>query len=794
MVSNKEKCEVNPNGLLSLSPKEALRKADGFANAAVSQYDMASTMEALNVGLTALANPDKNWQQVGERILGTLDHYFDENSLTVKMLLPVEDAKLDAQRIRLQQIKDSFYVVKTKLSNKNRDWISKYSSIADAANFTNLKVIECLQTVKSDQPYIDPQEIIITSSYLKHKYPAEKISDAIKPIADLCLKIPLAGDLSVSFEGPTEILLKIKDIKNSGMPELDNLWERKFGQVSLSDIFDKPVVDPDKFGRRILSFINSLPKGDIFWKNFSETLFFTSINDIQSKGYGFDLTNVSVRLSVFQNWISEQVLLPGITGKAALAGFDVDLKKIMESTYSWHRDLMPIMILNSAIFFPVILENYRDAFDREGIVHNSALLDQLPEDWQDTWKFMGDLRTYDAIPDLIAQHVNEIRNNWQKRFGMEGFATKNLDYILKDIDPKPEFMAEFMTEIRVQSGENFQNNLDTNVRGMDKLNRKMWMNIRSNYLNWPASQVIHSIEFAPDSLADISGIKRINLYSNKLPDIGNLSDNVIDFQLITKNDLVFPARINGAGEITDFGGHLEYLTPGVREYFRLLAISSLSDLTERVKIIRKTPADPNNRVAIDNEQPRGEKRKPAINYLPIKNISYVGKDVSSESINIGSESLAKEIHNLHSADHVYSPRSVGFHPRHFEKWQEFVQQLELLTAEYFLAVSDAEGESGLETVSTAINSLVQGFPKTSKGFPESIKNRLDYIKHPITGEKIYLQTWINKHVSPKIGPDEVVDPSTRWERYYRGRASALSLLDDLSFWFLPTSEVAELTH
>lgn len=57
------------------------------------------------------------------------------------------------------------------------------------------------------------------------------------------------------------------------------------------------------------------------------------------------------------------------------------------------------------------------------------------------------------------------------------------------------------------------------------------------------------------------------------------------------------------------------------------------------------------------------------------------------------------------------------------------------------------------------------------------------IQDPVTGQELYLETWVVEQSNPKPTPEELQSSVRLYERYYRN-SSTLAFLDQMKPWFV----------
>lgn len=323
--------------------------------------------------------------------------------------------------------------------------------------------------------------------------------------------------------------------------------------------------------------------------------------------------------------------------------------------------------------------------------------------------------------------------------------------------PYEETLLEnILIEFSKRCGEQLLKKLETNKERVANITQLVWSNIVGNVHYLPIHEGYNIVDFSSQSLPSIIGLKaiRINASGNK----SVFKTNII-FELQDSNFQI-NGIINEKGEAL-FRGNIEKTMPGLHTILQHIAVLTLHDLVIQEK-------QQKNRFHLHVGERRKTEEHPQIDENQHR------RPIPRQQTD---DILIKSVHSETS----FKPRRVELYKRYVGHGKEF----ENLCRLYEYGKNKGWSEQFLELVkkqiSLARSKLWSPSTKKIENIPPLF--RLDTTRDPITGEEVYLKTWVAEHTSPKPTKDELESPLKLYTRYYQN-SSALSFLDQMLPWII----------
>ncbi|GEM_PF-5298562 len=363
------------------------------------RFDSLSILEGLYAGTTyILEGKTNNDRGKGLSIVTEIDHYFNRNGVTCKLLVTSERSvpeqrqhlrtlytrlmsySEEMRRRRLSLPPTAFSFVETVGTNMNQQ----------AGNFNIIHVADHLVThhpvfASFQQGYVD-----------LHTTGIDLASE----------RIPQEDRLRT----PERLVQKAQELSRIRIPGVPDIWTTKYGGVSLQRLVGEK--DPSTFIRNAFKYMQGVPRGDVFWQAFLTALFCSSIRGlVETSGDYFAMPDLARNLLAFQMHITEELFLPALDPQYRIGReFDTTIKTVIDRM---DPDLQTMFVNSviSTLFF--------------GLARSEALQpDVSPQEVIATLPLIRhalQLEGYDfpyvTFLKYLQRNLTDIETNLQSRFG-----------------------------------------------------------------------------------------------------------------------------------------------------------------------------------------------------------------------------------------------------------------------------------------------------------------------------------------------------------------------------------------
>lgn len=316
-------------------------------------------------------------------------------------------------------------------------------------------------------------------------------------------------------------------------------------------------------------------------------------------------------------------------------------------------------------------------------------------------------------------------------------------------------------------GEEFLQRLTEHFSEVDQITQGVLTSISEGGMHFlPMQRGMNTINFSPDSLPDILGLKSISF---------NRMGGVDDWQLkviYSFSDTHFKLLgfLDQNGEL-NFKAPLQQEIPGLYTMLRHIAILSFRDLVvqERMEKEEQDVAAREGRILSDSERQQED----------------IGREVRDSGISQAGN-LPREQTDRQLIGYIYrktniTPRVVEVHPAGLPGAKDYLNCLKLYQEAVDNGLSEAEIEERRKNLEQARQRAYQTSEAKKKTVPARFKLATAF--DPVIGQERYLETWVIEHTVPKPTEEELKSPVKLYERYYRG-SSSLAFLEQLKPWFV----------
>lgn len=319
-------------------------------------------------------------------------------------------------------------------------------------------------------------------------------------------------------------------------------------------------------------------------------------------------------------------------------------------------------------------------------------------------------------------------------------------------------------------GEEFLQKLTEHSGEIDEITERALKSVSEGGIHFlPMQRGMNTINFSPNSLPDILGLKSISF---------NRMGGMDDWQLMviySFSDTHFKLLgfLDQNGQLK-FKAPLKQEIPGLYTMLRHIAVLSFRDLVVQERM-EKEEQDATAKTADQAPLIEGQEKEAA------RKIAVTHRGVSHAG------TLPREQTDRQLIGYIYrktniTPRVVEVHPTGLPGAKEYLNCLNLYQKAVDNGLSEAEIEERRKNLELARQRAYQTSEAKRKSVPARLK-KLATIRDPITDKERYLETWVIEHTVPKPTEEELQSPVKLYERYYR-RASSLAFLEQLKPWFI----------
>lgn len=308
------------------------------------------------------------------------------------------------------------------------------------------------------------------------------------------------------------------------------------------------------------------------------------------------------------------------------------------------------------------------------------------------------------------------------------------------------------------AGTYFLERLNEYTQDTQQVTESVWDDTLSRIHFLPMESGENIIEFSPDSLPRLLGLKTITMAR-----IGSLKDwqmsTVFEFE---NAEFVLYSMLDQDGKL-EFKGPVAREMPGLYAMLNHIAVLTFHDLVVQEKKERETgTTKPKER--IDNGDKPHAQSPDSVHRTSLPRRQYDRELIGDIYIATGCK-----------------PRRVDLHRTPLGRSENYLDAVTLYQDTINQNGSQDEISAAKEILDEARKRMYRISDQKKRSIPAKFSLRTQ--KDPVTKEELYLETWVVEHTSPKPTTEELASPLQLFKRYYKG-SSALAFLDQMKPWFV----------
>lgn len=349
--------------------------------------------------------------------------------------------------------------------------------------------------------------------------------------------------------------------------------------------------------------------------------------------------------------------------------------------------------------------------------------------------------------------------------GVEDNFRSSMQFLKRMLEEKT-FAEEHLHAVRdvfeKNSGEEFLQKLKEYSSEIDKVTETVLRSVLDENMHFlPMQQGINTINFSPNSVPDVLGLKSISF--NRIGDVDDWQLTVVYSFSDTHFRLL--GFLDKDGKIR-FKAPIEQEISGLYTILRHIAVLTFRDLVVQDKI---------------EQQERGTDHLEK----PEKDETHRNGETPSRNVSQGGI-LPREQTDRQLTDYIFrktgiTPRIVEVHPASLPGAKEYLGCVKAYQNAIDNNLPEGEILERKQNLELARQRAYQTSEAKKKTVPARFK--LATVPDPVTGQERYLETWVIEHTVPKPTEDELRSPVKLYERYYKG-SSSLAFLEQLKPWFV----------
>lgn len=758
------------------------------AYACEENTDCLSVLEALEIGYKAMATPGQHARFAGVRVLEGVEAYLDDLGVCHKLLVPSLDRLPDIQRAADAITRASDVIGRTGKFRHTAppdipaiyEFVHSLSSFAREDLSAHIPVVPIFPRTAAEnqenfdaayQPYVD-----ILNAF-------GAMADEQYDVAHLRF-----GVLQALFrQGRSELV--------------PHIASRTFGNgmVSLQDILGDDGSDTERLGQNILSYLSSLPKGDLLWGRIADLFTLPATIESGDERYGPSQQDFAWNIFLFQKWFGETLVIPTLAGQgrqdaqpdrqtdrliaqaitklsgAALYTFGLMLYQVTTHPIAFMRTFHPTMSDQEAgSYAPLVLLAQSQHVDQDGsglMIADRAIHYLLQAQWG-------------AISESVKLRIGRLP---QARRGVERLLDGMASYVLRDYDT--ELTQDLLLHLRANLGENFASKLDELVPQIRQVSARILGELSEPLDYWPHDGIMHTMRFAAGSLPDILGLSSISMV------FGPTATERIGFRFILAGKAMgLSGKIDPLNHDISWHINEQIFDADLLTVIALIVLASLRDYVKKGDVVvvdahRPPPQEPES---ADRHGRTRERRSIPHRPAPRRTVVYLhGHESGTETV-IAAADVAAAIETRQA--------ELGLTVRHVDSFRRTLvddqAEREFADAIRLEAWDNARGiREGFRQPSREKLHAIAGLPPRLQLRPlldPDTGETLTDILPRREGIPLYRDTWVRQHTRPRLTAEEIFSLDTLYERRYRqAEGSALKFLDELTPMLLGLEEQEE---
>ncbi len=572
-------------------------------------------------------------------------------------------------------------------------------------------------------------------------------------------------------------------------PSLPHPAARRFGAgetlISLREIANIPLNQPDLLGRKLLHFLTQLPRGDVFWDQVRLLFTLPAVLPPRGRSYTPEQTKFIQRIFVFQRWLSEKLILPAIADLPLSAPVPADTAKALAPDPVFDRLFAKFISSLRSSGFELGYTLYQQAAfaasSRQRFTPGMSLAEAAAESRllafiqhlahsQASSRMMVNNR---EVHTLLGKSWQKLRLDWEKRFahllphkrkfaqlmrGLESQVKRSLDR---------ELSQSIVKYIEHEMGGNFRQLLSQHGTQVHEVTGRILGELaRIDY--WPHPDLVHTIVFSRQSVPELMGISQVSFV------VDEGFDRPIGFHFrLHRADFGISGELRPDNRFVWLFDETVLPQP-MRTILEFLVVASLRDYLKRGEIIARHPAA---KRAPSSGHLSNQIRTESLRPLPRRPAG----PRETEAVHQAEITALIETHSPDRGQ--FTPRQVGAYRRSYTHADDYVRAL--------LAYEDApppEKTARAEALAAARQKLRQPLAEKVRAGNLPARLTLEPLIHPRTGEQLrdtlparrgqpmFRNTFVNGHIRPALTRDELASYALRYERRYAA-SSALHFAD-----------------
>ncbi len=791
-------------GMSKLKERKRLDEVDKLITVKTEgSYDIFSLVELTHLGLSLAVG--SSYTEEGKKILQGVDGYLARHDVLCKYLLPPVVREFESGELGELPDATKFDSLKT-LSGEIDILLQRYRARYKKDQFSiDTNQIELTHLLESLPRLLEvsSEEAAVTLVFnrsakareariklrLAHQgvpLPSDKVSAAEKEEAGISeannrkkrvveqgFQLMSANDRLLHC--PDE-LLDIAMIDHEQMEGYD-FTRQEFGGVSLTGLLS--MGNPRDRAVRTMRYLSALPKGDLFWRQIMQRVFLLP-QMVQSQG-GFKhadwLEGIVETQRLLGSEFFAQALYP-VSGQgkseliAAMSKFVGGLDPM---TFQYFIATM----INGVRFTPSTIKLLRPETDVSEYILTSDFYSRLVTAYNQAILAEGRVLKVLLVEEVIDWFIRTKQSELEHFAGIFFRNPKQRDHfrsIIADLlsqsfqESHSQFILQVLSDriganVLTEFDEQKQAELSTVGNSMiGKYSDQGMMGY------WPSAETRSTVVFDGRSFETLLGFESISFFT---PPLEEAEGENIEFLLNLQDPKV---SISGHIPVNFLAGSEDLVlsvdfsqNPALTELIRIMVVSNFHDLVLRNRLMGLSSTQSGG--GLQRQKRRNKEMAGGEIRIPRSGRSVLDGNLSAGEVRIGSSQLAGDI-DTHSkiSDQSYIPRRIDPHPvalRGAKDYQSAVRE--------YLELRES-GDSGevLSEAGEAVRSSYEDMYHISSekqrlldSLPSSFRDDMRTIIDPLTGELIYLTTWVVEHVRPKPNREELSSPFKMYERFYR---------------------------
>ncbi|HYD34460.1 MAG TPA: hypothetical protein VD999_00150 [Vitreimonas sp.] len=547
------------------------------------------------------------------------------------------------------------------------------------------------------------------------------------------------------------------DVKpHSPYGRIDNLATTRFGGHSLQELF--VIQNKDKFGQAVLDYLIAMPKRDWIWVQFARLLFFQPLilSDVQNLPHS-PLVPDLVKIQDFHAWVAEKLLLPFVNSQSIDYEFKTKLTELL-------RHLPGASVISFAGSVSANLTMYVGNLSKlqlngQEIQQESALYRlatrHLPPAmvYYQRFEYMHFLR--EMLP--VAQLNQYFLVEWASTVPQVTEFVLTLAQVWGFFGDEIE-QETYQQHLFEHTGEEFLLGLQADEEQIANMTAMIWEDIAQLRVKfWPHPQASYQMNFSPGSFAAAVGLKSIDYF------VQDDATQPVHFFIKTRFGGVDTQGTFNALTQTcdDFSLTLMPKWPVVQKLIAQIVLLTFRDLVTRSSQLNQpAPVQMPSLVpeVVDQGELTRQLEKQAHKNTKIKYVGAYPRALGSANT-LAEIKTAVQLYVIE--EHAYLALQTQ------PDSPEITQQLEIQTANLLAARALME---------QALLPLRKISHEKAEKIPEALR-QLEQVVNPVTGEVVFLETWVKSHTSPRIEDDTQASLADQFSRRKLITGSALQALE-----------------